>query len=166
MTDSISTAAKTEQSANVNLLTFSSDKPYESVIADFEKQLGYLDREKAISAGQDLAKAVKQMEGATGLMVIHVLAMDELVPCLIASGARARQYFVGNPTIASIMAEHNTLAALYVPPRLLIYTDKGKTVIAYDQPSSSLGRFACKEILETAKNLDSKFEKLVQTALA
>jgi uncharacterized protein (DUF302 family) len=156
---------KSEQTFGITLLTFSSSKAYDQVLSDFEKLLGKLDQDKAISSGSDLVKSVQGMEGKTGLMIIGVLNMDALLPALISSGTRARQYFVGNPLIASKMAQHNTLAALYAPPRVLIYTGVGKTWISYDQPSTCFGRLASDAILETAKDLDSKFENLVRTAL-
>jgi uncharacterized protein (DUF302 family) len=64
------------------------------------------------------------------------------------------------------MAQHNTLAALYAPPRVLVYTGEGKTWISYDQPSTCFGRLGSNAILETAKDLDQKFETLVRAALA
>ena len=166
MTEAVTKIAKSEHTFGINLLTFSSAKVYDQVLSDFEKQLGKLDQDKALSSGSDLIKSVQNMEGKTGLMIIGVLNMDALLPALISSGTRARQYLVGNPLIASKMAQHNTLAALYAPPRVLVYTGEGKTWISYDQPSTCFARLGSNAILETAKDLDQKFETLVRTALA
>jgi uncharacterized protein (DUF302 family) len=165
MAEALSTVSKTEQTFAVNLLTFSSPKAFDAVVKDFEKQLGRLDEHKALSSSSGLTKSVQEMEGATGLMIINVLKMDQLLPSLVSSGTRALQYHVGNPLIASKMGRHNTLAALYAPPRVLIYTHEGKTCISYDQPSTSFGRLSSNAILETAKELDQKFESLVRIAL-
>jgi uncharacterized protein (DUF302 family) len=148
----------------VNLLTFNSSKPFDEVISDFEKQLGTFDRDRVASSPADFADLVKGMEGASGLMIFGMLEMDRL-PALVSSSTRARQYLVGNPLIASKMASHNTLAALYAPIRVLIYTLQEKTWIAYDEPSTTFGRLASNDILRTAKDLDQKFETLTRKSL-
>ena len=148
----------------MNLLTFNSSKPFDEVISDFEKQLGTFDRDRVASSPADFADLVKGMEGASGLMIFGMLEMDRL-PALVSSSTRARQYLVGNPLIASKMASHNTLAALYASIRVLIYTLQGKTWIAYDEPSTTFGRLASNDILRTAKDLDQKFETLTRKSL-
>jgi hypothetical protein len=158
--------SKSEHAYPINLLTFSSGKPFDQVIADFEKQLGRLDQNKALSSPIGLTDAIKQMQGPTGLMIIGVLQMDQLLPSLVEIGAPVRHYMVGNPLIASKMAQHNTLAALYAPPRVLIYTRDAQTFISYDQPSTTFGRLDSDAILQTAKDLDQKFESLARLSLA
>ncbi len=166
MIQSASDISTTINTYPINLLTFNSSKTFDEVVSDFEKQLGRLNQEEALSAPVNFTESVKQMEGSSGLMVIAVLEMDRLVPALTASSTRARQYLVGNPLVASQMAKIDTLAALYAPPRVLIYTRDEKTWIAYDQPSTTFGRLASAEILQTGKELDRKFENLVRQALA
>jgi hypothetical protein len=169
MTSSARTPTKTEQTFPVTTVTLSSSKAFGDVIAGLEAQLGRLNQEQALAAGKDLARVLKTMEGTSGLMIVSVLDMDAMLPAMLAMTIRARQYSIGNPLIASKMSQHNTLAALYAPPRLLVYTQfgvPGKTFISYDQPSTVFGKLNSKEILETATDLDQKFEKLVNQALA
>ncbi|HKM76732.1 MAG TPA: DUF302 domain-containing protein, partial [Candidatus Bathyarchaeia archaeon] len=113
----------------------------------------------------DFPEYVKRMEGTSGLMILAMLEMG-LLPALVSSSTRARQYLVGNPLIASKMALHDTLAALYAPIRVLIYTREGKTCISYDQPSTTFGRLGSNDILQTSKDLDQKFETLARKSLA
>ena len=156
MTNSAKTPAKTEQTFAVTTVTLSSGKSFNNVIASLEEQLGRLDQEQALAAGKDLAQVIKTMEGSSGLMIISVLDMDAMLPALLAYTIRARQYSIGNPLIASKMSQHNTLAALYAPPRMLVYTQlgaPGKTFISYDQPSTVFGKLKSEEILVTAKAL-------------
>jgi uncharacterized protein (DUF302 family) len=153
-----------EHIAPITLLNFSSEKSFDDVIVDFEKQLGRFNQEKLL-ASSDLRASVKQMEGPSGLMIIAVLEMGKLLPSLVDSSTRTRQYLIGNPLIASQMAAFETLAALYAPPRVLVYTRDGKTWISYDKPSTVFGRFGKSEILQTAEDLDRKFEKLARNAL-
>lgn len=152
------------------LVTFSSSKGFDDVIASFENQLGRLDQ-IAAQQSDDMAAAIKGMEGPLGLMIISTLAMDKLLPALSVNARRSTQYLVGNPLIASEMAQHHILASLYAPPRVLIYSDKGATAIAYEQPSSTFGRLQSSDsaktaaILKTAEALDHKFETLAKAAL-
>jgi uncharacterized protein (DUF302 family) len=167
--DPAKSLTKTERTAQITTVTLSSSKAFGNVITSLEEQLGRLDQERALAAGKDLAQVVKTMEGTSGLMIVSFLDMDAMLPALLAYTIRARQYSIGNPLIASKMSQHNTLAALYAPPRLLVYTqlmDPGKTFISYDQPSTVFGKLNSAEILETATELDQKFADLVSKALA
>ena len=154
-----------ELSYAVNLRTLGSSKPFDAVINDFEMQLGRLDQERATASPERLPEEIRRMQGENELMIVAVLEMDRLLPFFIAGKGRARQYLVGNPLIADLMAKHDARAALYAPPRVLIYTDGDQTMIAYDQPSTVFGKFASAEITETARRLDEKFEALTHTAL-
>ncbi|HEY9677547.1 MAG TPA: DUF302 domain-containing protein [Drouetiella sp.] len=154
------------QAANTNLLTYEAVKDFDAVVADFEKQLGYLDQAKALSDPNNIAEATRLMEGSAGLMIISVLEMDRILPDLSKTKIKSRQYLVGNPNIADSMAKYDILTTLMVPPRVLIYTDAGKTKIAYEQPSTTLGRLSESEIDKTARALDEKFERLAKNALS
>ncbi|PWT99846.1 MAG: hypothetical protein C5B53_04845 [Candidatus Melainabacteria bacterium] len=164
MMNSGSAVSAEEQAYSITLVSFKSRKPFDEVIVDFEKQLGRLNEEQ-LSSSQDLPSAIKSMEGSSGLMIIRVLDMEHLLPALTASPTRARQYLVGNPLIASKMAAFNPLAALYAPPRVLIYTRDAATLISYDKPTSVFGRLTNKEIVPIAADLDQKFESLARQAL-
>jgi uncharacterized protein (DUF302 family) len=164
MINSPSSISAEEQPYPVTLLSFSSPKPFDQVIADFEAQLGWLNEQQAFSS-RDLARAIQSMEGSSGLMIIRVFDMDRLLPTFARSSTRARQYLVGNPLIASKMAAFDPLAALYAPPRVLVYTRDSTTRICYDKPSSVFGQLGHDEILQTAKDLDQKFEMIARRAL-
>ena len=152
-----------EQSYLINLLTFNSSKPFDQVVSDFEKQLGRYDQTQA-SKSADFPSYVHRVEGLSGLMILGMLEMS-MLPALVSSSTRARQYLVGNPLIASEMALHNALAALYAPIRVLIYTCRGITCISYDQPSTTFGRLQSNNILRTAQDLDKKLETLARNSL-
>jgi len=154
------------QSFATNLLTFSAKKAFDKVVSDFERQLGHLDQEKALSNPVKIPDAVKRMEGASGLMIISILEMDRLLPEFASFGIKSRQYLVGNPLIADKMAKFDTLATLFAPPRVLIFTRNEETCIAYEQPSTTFGRLQSAEISETAFDLDLKFERLARAALS
>src|ERR1700729_1869933 len=98
MSTSTSSISSKEQTAPIMLLTFSSRKDFDQVITDFEKQLGRMDEGKLL-ATKDLPTSIKQMEGSSGLMIVHVLEMGRILPALADSPIKARQYLVGNPGI-------------------------------------------------------------------
>src|SRR5688572_36101 len=104
---------KAEKVAPINLLTYYSEKSFDRVVDDFEKQLGKFDRERALIAKSDLTSVLESMVGPSGLMILGVLDMGQLLPSLIASKTSARQYQVGNPMIASKLTQENILASLY-----------------------------------------------------
>ena len=164
MSNTAFTTSSTEQKAEVTLLSFSAKKlrpsHQGSGAATRCAQSG-----KGTGGKENFESAVKAMEGSLGLMIISSLRMDMLVPSLAASQAHARQYLIGDPLIASKMTQHNALAALYAPIRLLVYTQDEKTIISYDRPSSSFARLNNEAINETAHALDEKFKELVTTAL-
>ena len=159
-----SNVSRAEQASTVNLLTFNSIKPFDGVISDFEKQLGRFDQNQALSSPTGFQDYVKRVEGPSGFMIMDMFEMDR-IPALASSSTRVRQYLVGNPLIASKMALHDTLAALYAPIRVLIYTREGRTCISYDQPSTTFGRLASNDIRQMAKDDDQRFEALAQKSL-
>jgi len=161
--NSSSKISRKEQIYSIKLLTFNSNKPYDEVVSDFEKQLGRFDQNQALKS-PSFSDYVRQTEGPSGLMILAILEMGVL-PALVSSSTHARQYLVGNPLIASKMAADDTVAALYAPIRVLIYTRDGKTCISYDQPSTTFGKLGSNDILQTAKNLDQKFETLARNSL-
>lgn len=165
MSDSTTTIKRYERTSETKLLEFSAKKPYDDVIRDFERQLGRLDQDVALRS-DDLKTAVEGMAGELGLMVIHSLEMGALLPSLTSSNTKARQYLVGNPLIASQMAQFDPRAALFAPPRVLIHSSNDETHISYEIPSTTFGRLFHPAIDETALQLDEKFETLAQRALA
>ncbi len=153
------------QSFATNLLTFSAKKGFDAVVSDFEKELGHLDQAKALSTLDKVSDVVKRMEGPSGLMIIAVLEMDRLLPEFSSFGIKSRQYLVGNPLIADQMAKFDTLATLFAPPRVLIFTRNDETCVTYEQPSTTFGRLNSEQILQIARDLDQKFERLARIAL-
>ena len=160
----------TEEISSTILLTFASEKPFNSVVADLEAQLGRLDQESsAQQSPENLPEAIKQMEGSSGLMIVAMLEMDKMLPSLIANERRARQYLIGNPLVASAFCSAEVTAALYAPPRVLVFSTASGTAIAYDKPSSVFEKFpsiANGDGAKLAKSLDEKFERLARNALS
>ena len=76
----------------------------------------------------------------------------------------ARQYLMGNHTIAERMYRHDPSVMLHAPLRTLIYVDaRGTTNLAVDQPSLLFGSYGSPEIEAVGRHLDSLVADLVVT---
>ena len=76
-------------------------------------------------------------------------------------------YTIGNPLIAQMILKHNILAALNIPPRLLIQekSDEIGTTVSYYLPSSMMARPEGDNdpVLQVGlQDLDSKLKTLVE----
>jgi uncharacterized protein (DUF302 family) len=72
-------------------------------------------------------------------------------------------YTIGNPLIAQTILQHDILAALHIPPRILVSEkrDHSGTRIMYILPSSVMVLCDNPALTDVVKVLDSKLEKLI-----
>lgn len=76
------------------------------------------------------------------------------------------RYTIGNPRIALQMTRHDVRAALYVPFNLLVIQNDGHSVtVEYDLPSSQLSQFGNADVLQIARQLDHKIDRLLDTTV-
>lgn len=158
-------------STTITHVNFKSSKPFAAVTAALEKQLGKFNPEidKSLSSepldAPDTESKIHAMEGSSGLMIFAVRDHGHLL-ALKGKPALAKQYEVGNPLVALEMTQHDLRAGEYAPLRIYVYVGEDNlTHVDYDLPSSVFARFKSKQIVEVAKGLDQKLEKLVTTAL-
>ena len=86
---------------------------------------------------------------------------------LSAEGGRkkAYQYEIGNPLTAARMTRHKLPAALYAPPRAVLYEDSdGRAFFEYDRPSSLFGQFGDEQVTAVGRELDDDLESLLLDA--
>ena len=146
------------------------DKPFEDVAKDFDRQLGHFDPEvyKSLTEGGDteaIRAKLEAMPGSSGFVLFRTSDHGALLR-LVGQKRKAIQYLVGNPLIAIQMTQHDIRAGLYAPLRVLIYEDEvGKTCMEYDKPSSLFGLFGNDHISPIATMLDKKLESLVSAAI-
>jgi uncharacterized protein (DUF302 family) len=74
-----------------------------------------------------------------------------------------RLYTIGNPLIAQTILQHDNLAALHIPPRILVTEkqDRSGTKIIYILPSSVMVLRDNPALRDAVKVLDSKLEALL-----
>ncbi|MBS1953339.1 MAG: DUF302 domain-containing protein [Cyanobacteria bacterium SZAS-4] len=158
------------QSSTVTVLhvTKSSPKPFDEVIAAFEEQLGAADIAamlKSVEAGEPYT-AIEKMEGSSGLMIFSSIDMSGVIPSVLKTKRKARQYLVGNPLIADKMIRHHIEVGLYVPLRVFIAETDDGTTFVFDKPTSFLGQWNNAEIDVVAKSLEERLDNLTDKALA
>ncbi len=145
------------------------DKPFEDVAKDLERQLGRFDPEvyRSLAASGDTEKARARIEASAGTSGFMLFGTNDHGALLRLAGQKRKaiQYVVGNPLFALQMTQHDIRASLYAPLRVLLYEDKdGKTCLEYDKPSTYFGQFGDERISPTANMLDSKLEALARAA--
>ncbi len=135
-----------------------SAKSYDRLRADFESIIPRAEFDiLGDLPAEEMDRKLKAMPDKDGLMILAQSEVGRRQTLLVGHPVRAKHYLVGNPLIASRMIGRHTGAALYVPLRVLIYEDeRGRAVIAYDQPSSLLGQFRDEPVREVARMLDRK----------
>ena len=104
--------------------------------------------------------------GPNEFMIFDEFDHGAWVPLFGAGGGlKSKRIIVGNPLIAITMLKHDKIAGLAVPVELLLQEreDKKSTAIIYQLPSALIARVNTNpELVNAAKELDRKFEKLVQ----
>jgi uncharacterized protein (DUF302 family) len=148
-----------------------STRSFDEVVAAFSAAVGAGDGEsfrKAVGAAtgpEGFEARMRALEGSSGFMLF--LETDHGAWMARAGlKARAKLYIIGNPLIARTMIEHDIGVGLNVPVRVLIYEEPitGACRLAYDLPSSLMGRLKNDRVNAAAKLLDQKLSALAETA--
>ena len=152
-------------------INYKSSKPFDSVTAAIEKQLGTFDAKafgaatKDVSNPAEVESKVHAMEGSSGFMLFAMRDHGQLLS-LKGKKALARQYEVGNPLFAVEMTKEDLRAGEYAPLRIYVYVGEDKlTHVDYDLPSTVFGRFKSAQVDKVARGLDDKLEALIANAL-
>src|SRR5262245_12639140 len=116
----------------VDHVRVTTDRPFEDVRADFERQLGRFDPEvyRALAAAEEAEAARARIEGMAGPSGFMLFGTNDHGSLLRLAGQKRKaiQYVVGNPLFALQMTRHDVRAALYAPLRVLLYEDdEGRT---------------------------------------
>jgi uncharacterized protein (DUF302 family) len=148
-----------------------SNRPFDEVVKAFEAAVGHAEGEtfrnevKGATNAKEFEERMHALEGSSGFMQFFQADHGAWMR-LVGLKARAKLYIIGNPLIARTMIEHNIGVGLNVPVRVLIYEDpqSGKCRIAYDLPSSLMGRLKDEQVTAAARKLDEKLSALATVA--
>lgn len=148
------------------------NQPYDQVVATLEARLGSLRDWAAIvgqlfAAGaswQQVEETIAAQVGASG-MALFCMFDHTLLLALAGKTSRAKQYTIGNPLLAVQMTTHVPEAALYAPPRIVVYEDEaGRAFVAYDRFVSLIAQYHQPEMTEVARAVERKLEAIITAA--
>ncbi|MBI3669213.1 MAG: DUF302 domain-containing protein [Acidobacteria bacterium] len=108
-------------------------------------------------------KNLKSAVGQGGMMVMAEVDQGNMLK-MTGLDLKATTFLVGNPTVGKMLFQRNHGVGLYVPLRIFVTEENGKTYISYEKASTQLGQFNDPEINKTAAMLDQKLEGLARMA--
>ena len=155
----------------VQRVTLVSTKPFETVIARIDAQIGHPDMaafRKNFSAAQnetDMEKVVDPVTKPNGIMEFTRFDLGEVLRKEGgASTPRILRIVAGNPLIMKEMVKHVPDAGSYAPVTILIEERPDNVRISYDRMASYLAAYENSDALKVARDLDAKIERILTEA--
>jgi len=147
---------------------YPTERTFEQVVAAFERLVPQVDSAalavevaRAADAGE-LEAYIHEQAGPSGFMRFAAFDHGAWLAKL-GRPAKIRSYILGNPLIARTMIVHDPGVGLNVPVRLLVYEGGDRrTRVAYDVPSTLMGRLNDPEVTKAAVLLDGKLRALAE----
>src|SRR6201987_925579 len=140
-------------------------KPFEAVKSALEALVPPLDPSvpEALRQG-DIVRANEALQRGPEMSIFGARDHGRLLRTA-GLARKATQYEIGNPLTATEMTRHQLPAALYAPPRGLLYENEaGHAVFEYDRPSSLFGQFGDERVTAVGRELDAKLESVLVKA--
>ncbi len=144
-----------------------SAKPFEEVVADFERATGSVEEGFAVVSADaknagDFEKIFKAREGSSGFMRFLTIDHGSWLGHFDRP-SKAIMYVLGNPLVAITMMKHDIGVGLNVPVRLYIYEGAdGRTRVGYDLPSGLMSGLGNAAVTDAAQKLDAKLVALAE----
>lgn len=107
--------------------------------------------------------SLKALVAKNGMMVMAEVNQGQMLS-MTGLSLKATLFLVGNPTVGKQVFEQDHAAGLYIPLRVFVYEDAGKTYVSYDQPSSLLGQFKNDKVKMVGEMLDKNIGGLATMA--
>lgn len=115
------------------------------------------------SSFDQTVKNLKSSVSQGGMMIMAEVDQGNMLK-MAGLDLKATTFLVGNPTIGKMLFQRNHGVGLYVPMRIFVTEENGKTYISYEKASAQLAKFDDPEINKTAVMLDQKLEGLARMA--
>jgi len=119
-----------------------------------------------VESNNSFDQTVKNLKSGVsqgGMMIMAEVNQGNMLK-MTGLDLRATTFLVGNPTIGKMLFQRNHGVGLYVPLRIFVTEQDGKTYISYEKASAQLAKFDDPEIDKTATMLDQKLEGLARMA--
>jgi uncharacterized protein (DUF302 family) len=108
-------------------------------------------------------KNLKSSVSQGGMMIMAEVDQGNMLK-MTGLDLKATTFLVGNPTVGKMLFQRNHGVGLYVPLRVFVTEENGKTYVSYEKASAQLAKFNDSEINKTAAMLDQKLEGLARMA--
>lgn len=115
------------------------------------------------SSFDQTVKNLKSAVSQGGMMIMAEVDQGNMLK-MTGLDIKATTFLVGNPTVGKMLFQRNHGIGLYVPLRVFVTEEGGKTYVSYDKASTQLSQFNDSEISKTAAMLDQKLEGLARMA--
>jgi uncharacterized protein (DUF302 family) len=115
------------------------------------------------SSFEQTVKSLKSSVSQGGMMVMAEVDQGNILK-MAGIELKATTFLVGNPTVGKMLFQRNHGVGLYLPLRIFVTEENGKTYISFDKPSAQLGQFNDPEINKTAAMLGQKLQGLARMA--
>jgi uncharacterized protein (DUF302 family) len=155
----------------VQRVTLVSTKPFETVIARIDAQIGHPDMaafRKNFSAAQnetEMEKVVDPVTKPNGIMEFTRFDLGEVLRKESGTSTpRILRIVAGNPLIMKEMVKHVPDAGSYAPVTILIEERLDNVRISYDRMASYLAAYENSDALKVARDLDEKIERILTEA--
>jgi hypothetical protein len=156
---------------NIQRLSITSVKPFESVVAAVNGAVGHPDMVEfarniaAAKTYDEMERVVHPVLGKYGLMEFTHFDMGMIIAKVRGPGApKSLRVIVGNPLIMQAMTQHVPDAASYAPVTLPIDERADGVQLSYDTMASLLAPYGNAEALRVARELDDKVGQLLAEA--
>ncbi len=110
-----------------------------------------------------VVESVKSLASKSGMMVMAEVNQGQMLS-MTGMKLKATLFLVGNPTVGKQIFEQEHGAGLYIPLRVFVYEEGGKTFVSYDKPSSVLGQFGNDKVKMVGDMLDKNISELATMA--
>jgi len=155
----------------IERLTVTSFKPFETVVAAVEAAIGRPDMvefgkaSRAAATNAEFEDLARRSVSAIGLMLFMKLDIGAVLRRESGRAQpKAARFIIGNPLIMKEMAKHVPEAALNAPITLLVDERSDGVYLSYDRMASLLAPYGNGAALAVARDLDAKIERLMQDA--
>ena len=148
-----------------------SSRPFDEIVRNLTAAIGRPDMgafHNAISAATTAADLQEVVQGATGssdlMEFVRFDAGEVLRKERNGQGPKILRLVVGNPLIMKEMARTVPDAAAYAPVTILVDERADGVHLSYDSMASLLAPYGSQAALLVARDLDTKIERLLETA--
>jgi len=163
----------TAKQSTMQRLTVTSSKPFESVVAAFEAEVGHPNMSELLNqlgAAKTYAEMEIVVQAAVSKAGLMQFARFDLGAVIRKENGqdkpRSLRYLVGNPLIMKEMVKHVPDAGLYAPVTVLIDERADAVHLTYDLMSAFLSPYENEDALNVARDLDAKVETVLRQASA